>query len=223
VRGISCAICILCDPPRVLTLIFPRFPSELVNIVRHLQAYPDDPVPTVLRNVLAFDQVYDRVSSSLHRVVRYPMVNVLQMDSFAMTSVRDVLHKRGLSVDAAPSLTAPHVQATVQPLSSLLPPRDTWPSASLTPTPDVAISATALTPKHTSVGYLFSSAVKPLKSVGLHDGRIHGWSPESFVWRLPDLTADTLASGTGSSKKERGAIVVGAAAGFRDSAHVLAK
>jgi hypothetical protein len=140
-----------------------------------------------------------------------------------MTSVREVLHKRGLSVDAAPSLTAPHIQATVAPLTSRVPPRDSWATVSLNPLRDLAVTATALSAKHTSVGYLFSSAVKPLKAVGLHDGRIHGWSPESFVWRLPDLTSETLSSGAGSGKKQRRAAVVGAASGFHDSAHVLAK
>ena len=37
--------------------------AELVNIVRHLQNYPKDSVPAVLRNVLAFDQVPNNVYS----------------------------------------------------------------------------------------------------------------------------------------------------------------
>ncbi len=43
-------------------LTYPYSTRELVNVVRHLQAYPSDSLPAVLRNVFAFDQVCRRYS-----------------------------------------------------------------------------------------------------------------------------------------------------------------
>lgn len=37
------------------TLIYPYSLRELINIVQHLKAYPDDPLETTLRNIFDFD------------------------------------------------------------------------------------------------------------------------------------------------------------------------
>ena len=139
------------------------------------------------------------------------------MDTFAMTSVREVFTKRGVAVDHQPALMSSHISSTV----TKLPTPAQWSDVTLLHDSDFLPTARPDALKSTSVGYLFGSAVKHLKSVGLFDSRIHGWSPESFVWRLPELAVTSLNDTSG--KGARGQSVVGGAFGRNNTAHVLAK
>lgn len=253
---ISSCECV-CDPPtpssplRAKVCVCSVF-AELVNIVRHLQQFPGDPVPAVLRNVLAFDQVRVYgcadacagacVSSDISACARVTCVrnNVCctrcvrdcvscggamcapppQMDGFAMASVREVLTKRGLSIDYSPSLAAPHITTHTAKLI-----QGPWvPLAMLPGGPEWELQHTTSLLRNTSVGYLLSSAVKSLRAVGIHDGRIHGWSPEGRVWQLPELHLQTLGeSPRGGGAAHKPLTVVGGASGVGSLTHILAK
>ncbi|TFK81956.1 hypothetical protein K466DRAFT_501194 [Polyporus arcularius HHB13444] len=90
------------------TLTYPYSLRELLNLVRHMQAYPNDPLEAALRNVFDFDVYKPETISKLADILDH---HGLSVKSLGMSAARDAAKKQVLDLKFEPkgdtSLTEP--------------------------------------------------------------------------------------------------------------------
>ena len=125
----------------------------------------------------------------------------LQMDPFALSTVRSVFDKRGVAITDAGAVDS-HT-AVWRVTAPLLPAERSVHARFVASTQLQSLVSSVTSPqvRTASVGYLFSAAVKDASAVNVRDSRLKQWSPQSLTWRLPalvDTDAPTARAGAGT-------------------------